>query len=312
MKQGWRNIAWAAGTAALLILLLRGCVVTSYLIPSSGMENTLYQGERIFVDRWSYGFRLPLMNVIGYHRWFSHRVKQGDIFVFNNPADLTESCINRRPSFIGRCLGGPGDTLLVDSLFAVTTMIQNAPDRKYLYSYPLQKEQALDSLLQRLHITPSPLLGQDGNRRVRSFSRYEYYLIGQAMGADSWLTPAEEGGEGNGRHRLIIPGRDRTVSVEPWNRTLLCNTLVMHEHRNAFISRDTLFVDGKPVQTCRFSKDYYWAGTNSVISFSDSRLFGLVPEDHIIGRASRIWFSKESGSGFFNGYRWERIGSHIH
>lgn len=43
----------------LVVVLLRGCVMTSYLIPSSGMENSLFQGERILVNKWSYGLRLP-------------------------------------------------------------------------------------------------------------------------------------------------------------------------------------------------------------------------------------------------------------
>ena len=48
-------------------------------------------------------------------------------------------------------------------------------------------------------------------------------------------------------------------------------------------------------------------GANNAINLSDSRLFGFVPEDHIIGKASAIWFSKEKGTGPFSGYRWGRI-----
>ena len=65
--------------------------------------------------------------------------------------------------------------------------------------------------------------------------------------------------------------------------------------------------EGKPVQHCHFTKDYYWVSANNTINLSDSRLFGFVPEDHIIGKASIIWFSKEKGTGPFSGYRWGRI-----
>ena len=74
---------------------------------------------------------------------------------------------------------------------------------------------------------------------------------------------------------------------------LLRNTLVLHENKQAEIKNDTLYIDGKPVQHCYFTKDYYWVGANNSINLSDSRLFGFVPKDHIIGKASLIWFSKK-------------------
>ena len=69
-------------------MLLRGCVAIPYLIPSSGMENSLYRGERILVNKWSYGLRLPFMAWLGYHRWGDKPVRKDDIIVFNNPANL--------------------------------------------------------------------------------------------------------------------------------------------------------------------------------------------------------------------------------
>jgi signal peptidase I len=62
MKKGCKIAITIVGVA-LVVVLLRGCVATSYLIPSSGMENSLYQGERILVNKWSYGLRLPFMKL---------------------------------------------------------------------------------------------------------------------------------------------------------------------------------------------------------------------------------------------------------
>lgn len=116
MKKGCKIATTIVGVA-LVVVLLRGCVATSYLIPSSGMENSLYQGERILVNKWSYGLRLPFMKLWGYHRWADSPVQKEDILVFNNPANLSEPVIDRREVFISRCIGTPGDTLLIDSLF---------------------------------------------------------------------------------------------------------------------------------------------------------------------------------------------------
>ena len=246
MKKGCKIAITIVGVA-LVVVLLRGCVATSYLIPSSGMENSLYQGERILVNKWSYGLRLPFMKLWGYHRWADSPVQKEDILVFNNPANLSEPVIDRREVFISRCIGTPGDTLLIDSLFSVIPSEKNAPDQKFLYSYPSQREQQLDSLLSILSIAPNQLLGQDSIKNIRSFSRYEHYLLEQAMNGNCWI------------------------------------------------------------QHCHFTKDYYWVSANNAINLSDSRLFGFVPEDHIIGKASIIWFSKEKGTGPFSGYRWGKI-----
>ena len=166
----WKTAGTVIGII-LVIVLLRGCVVTSYLIPSSGMENSLFQGERILVNKWSYGLRLPFMSLWNYHRWGDSPVQKEDIIVFNNPANLSEPVIDRREVFISRCIGVPGDTLLIDSLFSVIPSEKNAPDQKFLNTYPREKEKQLDSLLALLSIQNNRLMGQDSIRNVRSFSQ---------------------------------------------------------------------------------------------------------------------------------------------
>lgn len=306
MKKSWK-IAMAIVGVILVVVLLRGCVATSCLIPSSGMENSLYQGERILVNKWSYGLRLPFMKWTGYHRWADRPVQKEDILVFNNPANLSEPVIDRREVFISRCLGRPGDTLLIDSLFSVIPSEKNAPDQKFLYTYPQAKERQLDSLLSILSIRPNELLGQDSVKNVRSFSRYEYYLLEQALNGNCWIEPTVKEDSIEALRPLIVPGKGKVVRVYPWNMTLLRNTLVLHEKKQAEIKHDTLYIEGKPAQHCYFTKDYYWVGANNSINLSDSRLFGFVPKDHTIGKATVIWFSKEKGKGLFSGYRWDRM-----
>lgn len=297
--------------AILIGVWLRGCVATSYSIPSSGMENSLYRGERILVNKWSYGLRVPFMKWLGYYRLAERPVCKDDILVFNNPANLSQSIIDQREVFISRCLGTPGDTLLVDSLFSVISSEKIAPDQKFLYTYPRQKERQMDSLLTVLTIPSNKLMGQDSTRNMRSFSRYEYYLLEQALHQDNWIEPARKEDCPGKLRPLIVPGKGKSVRVYPWNITLLRNTLVLHEKRQAEIKNDTLYIEGHPVECCCFTQDYYWMGANNSLNLSDSRLFGFVPKDHIIGKAAVIWFSKEKGTGLFRGYRWERFGKKV-
>lgn len=305
----FRKYKWilAFAGAVVVVLLLRGFAFTSCLIPSTGMENSIFQGERILVNKWSYGLRVPFMTLFSYHRWGERPVQQQDIVVFNNPAGIRQPVIDRREVYISRCIGVPGDTLLVDSLFSATSPESKLnPDKKRLYAYPVSKENLITSLMHTLSITDDGLMGSSDSTHVRSFSRYEYYLLEQAMNEQNWLQPLSRKKDIELKP-LIIPGKGKYIRVYPWNITLLRNTLVMHEGKQAEIKNDTLYVDGKPSQHCYFTKDYYWMGANNTINLSDSRLFGFVPQDHIIGKASVIWFSKEKGTGLFDGYRWNRF-----
>ena len=304
-----RKFKWifAFAGAIAVVLLLRGFAFTSCLIPSTGMENSLFQGERILVNKWSYGLRVPLMSLFSYHRWCERSVRQQDVVVFNNPAAIGQPTIDRREIYISRCIGTPGDTLLVDSLFSVSSPeAQLNPDKKRLYTYPAAKEQLITSLMQTLSITNDGLMGSNDSTHVRSFSRYEYYLLEQAISDQNWIQPLTEKSEKELKP-LIVPGKGKALRVYPWNITLLRNTLVMHEGKQAEIKNDTLYIDGKPTQHCFFTKDYYWMASNNSVNLSDSRLFGFVPQDHLIGKASLVWFSKEKDTGVFDGYRWNRF-----
>lgn len=211
--------------AIVVAVSLRSCAVSSYAVPSTGMESTLYQGEHIFVNKWSYGLRLPFMGLWGYHRIAGEQARSGDIIVFNNPAQ-TDKSVSSRDVFIGRCMAAPGETLYLDDKF---------------------------------------------------------YVSKTRLSNDTLLRP------------IAVPRKGMKIRVEPWNITLLLNTLVMHEHRKAEIKNGVLYVNGKETQECTFNKDYYWVTSDNWNNVSDSRLFGFVPEDHLIGRAGRIWFTRKEG-----------------
>lgn len=79
-----------------------------------------------------------------------------------------------------------------------------------------------------LSITDDGLMGSNDSTHVRSFSRYEYYLLEQAMNGQNWIQPLSRKKDTELKP-LIIPGKGKYIRVYPWNITLLRNTLVMHE-----------------------------------------------------------------------------------
>ena len=239
-------------TVAIVLVLLRSCVAITYLIPSSGMEPTLHQGDRIVVSRWSYGLRLPLSAWIGVHRWASRTASPGDVMVFNDPLPVQATTpISRRATFVSRCMAAPGDTVWVRTASevadntATTSALPTAPAIAFTNPIPPSAE-------------GEATLGEDS----------------AALHKPQWQP-------------IVIPGRNTGVAVTPYNAYLLRNTLVMHEGRQAQVRGDTLLVDGQPTTRCTFTQDYYWVMSDHPDCPCDSRLFGLVPHSHLIGRP--VW-----------------------
>jgi signal peptidase I len=278
-------------TAALMVVLWNIFAFTSCTIPSTGMENSLYRGERVWVNKWSYGWRVPFTTL----RVGRGDVGRGDIVLFNNPNPRRLSTpVTGRELFISRCVGLPGDTLMLNADMMVSNERVTSPDSKALYSYPCEDEGTLGLLMRQLGIEGNCLVGYADGRYIRSFSHYEYYLLRQRGLTAQRLAPVHGPDKAEG-HPFVVPQKGRAVTVYPWNVALLCNTILRHEGHRAAVKGDTLYVDGKAVKHFVFTKNYYWMAANNPVNLCDSRLFGLVPEDHLIGRATRIWFPKGKG-----------------
>lgn len=290
--------------AAALVVLIKVFAFTSCTIPSTGMENSLLRGERVIVNKWSYGLRLPLMGMTGYHRLAARGVERGDIVLFNNPAG--KGTIDRRELFINRCIGLPGDTLMLNGQLIQTRDQVLSPDSKLVYAYPGEQEDLVVEAMRRVGIGDNKLVGFDRGDFLRSFSHYEIYLMRQELRGQVTFRSLQTD-TADGVHPFVVPARGRAVRVYPWNAKLLCNTIVQHEGRQARLQDDTLWVDGRRVTSYTFTKDYHWVASNNSVSLCDSRLFGFVPDDHIIGRASLIWFSKDTEEPFWHGFRWKRF-----
>lgn len=290
--------------AAALVVLIKVFAFTSCTIPSTGMENSLLRGERVIVNKWSYGLRLPLMGMTGYHRLAARGVERGDIVLFNNPAG--KGTIDRRELFINRCIGLPGDTLMLNGQLIQTRDQVLSPDSKLVYAYPGEQEDLVVEAMRCVGIGDNKLVGFDRGDFLRSFSHYEIYLMRQELRGQVTFRSLQTD-TADGVHPFVVPARGRAVRVYPWNAKLLCNTIVQHEGRQARLQGDTLWVDGRRVTSYTFTKDYHWVASNNSVSLCDSRLFGFVPDDHIIGRASLIWFSKDTEEPFWHGFRWKRF-----
>ena len=79
-------------------------------------------------------------------------------------------------------------------------------------------------------------------------------------------------------------------------------------HHDAYISEGTVYIDGKPADSYTFDMDYYFMMGDNRDNSQDSRFWGFVPEDHIVGTPVFVLISFDKDRSIFNGgIRWNRI-----
>ena len=105
---------------------------------------------------------------------------------------------------------------------------------------------------------------------------------------------------------LLIPKAGMTVDIGPRNISLYRRVIEVYEGHSLSVEPSGITIDGVPAKQYTFEQDYYWGmGDNRHIS-EDSRYWGFIPHDHIVGKRLFIWFSTKNAN-LGDGVRWGRI-----
>ncbi|MDL2291722.1 S26 family signal peptidase, partial [Bacteroides sp. OttesenSCG-928-F21] len=112
---------------------------------------------------------------------------------------------------------------------------------------------------------------------------------------------------------IWIPAKGATIELTPANLSLYERCIRAYEGNTLEEREDGVYINGVKSETYTFQMDYYWMMGDNRHNSADSRSWGFVPEDHVVGKPILVWLSLDKDRGWFGGkIRWNRIFKMVH
>lgn len=349
-KSKLREWADAVLFAVVISTIVRGLVFSAFAIPSGSMEGSLLTGDYLFVSKLNYGPRMPLTpvsipflesTVTGSHiktYWDGIKlpyfrlpgftqVKRGDVVVFNYPPEAGTHPVDMRTHYIKRCQGIPGDVLsIVDGQVYVNgKAAPNAPKAQTSYLVKTDGRDINPQLLHDLHIE---VLGQSSlNEFVMIVPVDGYSELKQCsniLSITKIIQPKGEFDESIYPHNpllkwnndnygpITIPKKGWTIQLNDSTLAIYGKAIENYEDNKVSYEGKSVYINGQKADSYTFKLNYYWMMGDNRHNSADSRSWGFVPEDHIVGKAMLTWMSTDSTETGLKRIRWNRIFKPIH
>lgn len=266
------------------------------------------------------GIQLPYFRLPGFSD-----IKRGDIVIFNKPeeADRTKSIpVDERTNLIKRCQAIPGDLLEIHhgQVYVNGKSAVNMPQSKTSYLVTTDGNTVNPELFQELEIQ---VLSQQDEKNflmfiprssLAAFRKYTFIkkvipYEEPAGKLDSEIFPhnAKFSWNLDKYGPLRIPEKGMRIPLNDSTIVLYRRAIEIYEDNIVEVKPSGIFVNGVKSNAYTFKLNYYWMMGDSRHNSLDSRFWGYVPEDHVIGKAIVTWMSLDPTKDFLNAIRWERI-----
>jgi signal peptidase I len=231
--------------------------------------------------------------------------------------------VDKRENYIKRCIAIPGDSMkIVNGEVYVNGKAQKEiPGMQYKYMINITGNSINANALEKLDIAQSDIEGS-GSRYIMSLTAEQFRKMDgmkfiQSKERVSWpaddrdpnIFPCDEKYSWNLDNfgPIWIPKKGETVNLNLDNLPLYRRIIDVYEENELQVKDNTILINGNPATSYTFKMDYYWMMGDNRYNSADSRYWGYVPEDHVVGKASIVWLSLDKNKNFLSKIRWKRF-----
>ncbi|RJE74907.1 signal peptidase I [Reichenbachiella sp. MSK19-1] len=335
--------------AVVAATLIRWAFMEAYTIPTPSMENSLLVGDFLFVSKINYGPRTPktplqvplthaklwgpLSGISSYSDAIQlpqfrlpgfGDVERNDVVVFNYPPEF-EHPVDLKTHYIKRCVAIGGDTLQIKDtqVYINGEKGENPQEMQFLYFITTEKTINERVFKQNGVWDRTPVNGgyyiQAKPSDAKKFETLPFVTKVQPVkrGSDDVeprIFPDASRFPWNADFfgPLVIPEEGMTVQLDADGVATYGSTIRDYEGLDDVkVQENKLIIDGQVAKEYTFQQNYYFMMGDNRHNSEDSRFWGFVPEDHVVGEASFIWMSIDPNEDLLGMIRWSRLFSGI-
>ncbi len=229
---------------------------------------------------------------------------------------------DRRENYVKRCVGLPGQTLQIKNRIVYLDGKANKEPDNVQYTYYVKLKQRLpEEMLQELGISMEDLMSLN-QLGYMPLTQRAVDVLGARKDLVESITLNTDAGEGwdlypqNGNMHwtrdnygpIWIPKKGEKLKLTLDNLPIYERPIRAYEGNDLEVTDDgKILINGQQTDEYTFKLDYYWMQGDNRHNSADSRYWGFVPEDHIVGKPIFIWWSSDPDRSGMNGIRWHRL-----
>ncbi len=235
--------------------------------------------------------------------------------------DIIARPVDKRENYIKRCVGIAGDTIMMRNgvIYINGKASTDPPGTQHNYRVVSDGTPISQRVITRHGITEWGQAGRGiymmamtedtarGIARLSNVIEVEKNMRRKGQG-ENHIFPHQPDFSWNEDNfgPLFIPAKGSTIPINKDNIALYERIISVYEGNELHIDGDRIFINGKEVSNYTFEMDYFWMIGDNRHNSADSRFWGFVPEDHIVGRAMFVWLSLDPARNFPRNIRFDK------